>query len=69
MQLFETLNLKNHDHLSKTHCTTSGMRSCITWQFLGVSLQFVTVVSEVKKSYCTADSNNFRRNASLFRMN
>jgi len=49
MQLFETVNLKNHDHLGKTHCTMSGMRSCITWQFLGVSLQFVTVMSEVNE--------------------
>jgi len=49
MHLFETVNLKSHDHLSKTHCTVSGMRSYITWQFSGVSLQFVTVFNEVNE--------------------
>jgi len=49
MWLFETVNLKNHGHLGKTHCAMSGMRSCITWQFSDVSLQFVTVMSEVNE--------------------
>jgi len=49
MQLFETVHLKNHDHLSKTYCTMSGIRSCITWQFSGTSLQFVTVIIEINE--------------------
>jgi hypothetical protein len=49
MQLLETVNLKNFDHLSKTHCTVSGIRSCISWHLSGVSLQFAAVVSEINE--------------------
>jgi hypothetical protein len=69
MQLLETVNLKNHDHLSKTHCTVCGLRSCIIWKGLGVPLQFVLDISEVKESYYTTGADNFHRTASLFGIN